>query len=196
MLSAISPAPRRQSGSAHRTAPGRYAYLRFPVTSVATALLCLLPPLPHGLRLFRRGSTWDRTPAFGRDDLLTVAKVADLANTPTPRTTHGRPRSWPPRPRPPTRPTSAAAGPSWPTAPGSGGRARSQRLLADEGGLSGRTAAWRWRSRAACNTARAWPTPVTGYRRRAVGTHGRHRSRGASHGEASGRDGRHTQGKA
>ena len=28
MLSAISPAPRRQSGSAHRTAPGRYAYLR------------------------------------------------------------------------------------------------------------------------------------------------------------------------
>ena len=31
--------------------------------------------------LFRRGSTWDRTPAFGRDDLLTVAKVADLANT-------------------------------------------------------------------------------------------------------------------
>ena len=24
---------------------------------------------------------WDRTPAFGRDDLLTVAKVADLANT-------------------------------------------------------------------------------------------------------------------
>ena len=32
-------------------------------------------------RLFRRGATWDRTPAFGRDDLLTVAKVADLANT-------------------------------------------------------------------------------------------------------------------
>ena len=147
MLPAINPAPRRHSGSAHRTAPGRYAYLRVPVTSVATALLCLLPPLPHGLlsrslipfrqlymsgraitpttdrrnemanntngkpvaeirvgritatiwqntptddgvfysvhitRLFRRGSTWDRTPAFGRDDLLTVAKVADLANT-------------------------------------------------------------------------------------------------------------------
>ena len=35
----------------------------------------------HITRLFRRGSTWDRTPAFGRDDLLTVAKVADLANT-------------------------------------------------------------------------------------------------------------------
>ena len=32
----------------------------------------------HITRLFRRGSTWDRTPAFGRDDLLTVAKVADL----------------------------------------------------------------------------------------------------------------------
>ena len=29
----------------------------------------------HITRLFRRGSTWDRTPAFGRDDLLTVAKV-------------------------------------------------------------------------------------------------------------------------
>ena len=28
MLSAMSPAPRRQSGSAHRTAPGRYANLR------------------------------------------------------------------------------------------------------------------------------------------------------------------------
>ena len=35
----------------------------------------------HITRLFRRGSTWDRTSAFGRDDLLTVAKVADLANT-------------------------------------------------------------------------------------------------------------------
>ena len=35
----------------------------------------------HITRLFRRGSTWDRTPAFGHDDLLTVAKVADLANT-------------------------------------------------------------------------------------------------------------------
>ena len=35
----------------------------------------------HITRLFRRGSNWDRTPAFGRDDLLTVAKVADLANT-------------------------------------------------------------------------------------------------------------------
>ena len=33
----------------------------------------------HITRLFRRGSTWDRTPAFGRGDLLTVAKVADLA---------------------------------------------------------------------------------------------------------------------
>ena len=64
------------------------------------------------------------------------------------------------------------------------------------GGLSGRTAAWRWRSRAECNTARAWPTPVTGYHRRAAGTHGRHRSRGAGHGAASGRDGRHTQGEA
>ena len=49
MLSAISPAPRRQSGSAHRTAPGRFADLRVPVTSVAAALLFLLPPLPHGL---------------------------------------------------------------------------------------------------------------------------------------------------
>ena len=57
-----------------------------------------------------------------------------------PRPRHGTP--W--RPRPPPRPTSAAAGPSWPTAPGTGGRARSQRLLADEGGLSGRTAGWRW----------------------------------------------------
>ena len=46
-----------------------------------------------------------------------------------PRPRHGTP--W--RPRPPTRPTSAAAGPSWPTAPGTGGRARSQRRLADEG---------------------------------------------------------------
>ena len=27
----------------------------------------------HITRLFRRGSTWDRTPAFGRDDLLTQA---------------------------------------------------------------------------------------------------------------------------
>ena len=35
----------------------------------------------HITRLFRRGLNWDRTPAFGRDDLLTVAKVADLANT-------------------------------------------------------------------------------------------------------------------
>ena len=40
----------------------------------------------HITRLFRRGSNWDRTPAFGRDDLLTVAKVADLA------------RVWPRRP--------------------------------------------------------------------------------------------------
>ena len=32
-------------------------------------------------RLFRRGTTWDRSPSFGRDDLLTVAKVADMANT-------------------------------------------------------------------------------------------------------------------
>ena len=32
-------------------------------------------------RLFRRGTNWDRSPSFGRDDLLTVAKVADIANT-------------------------------------------------------------------------------------------------------------------
>jgi hypothetical protein len=32
-------------------------------------------------RLFRRGTNWDRSPSFGRDDLLTVAKVADMANT-------------------------------------------------------------------------------------------------------------------
>ena len=30
----------------------------------------------HITRLFHRGLNWDRTPAFGRDDLLTVAKVA------------------------------------------------------------------------------------------------------------------------
>ena len=35
----------------------------------------------HIIRLFRGGLSWDRTPEFGRDDLLTVAKVADLANT-------------------------------------------------------------------------------------------------------------------
>ena len=64
------------------------------------------------------------------------------------------------------------------------------------GALSGCTAAWGWRSRAECNTVRACPTPVTGYHRRAAGTHGCHRSRGAGHGEASGRDGRHTQGEA
>ena len=29
----------------------------------------------HITRFFRRGLNWDRTPAFGRDDLLTVAKV-------------------------------------------------------------------------------------------------------------------------
>ena len=27
------------------------------------------------------GTNWDRSPSFGRDDLLTVAKVADIANT-------------------------------------------------------------------------------------------------------------------
>ena len=32
-------------------------------------------------RLFRRETNWDRAPSFGRDDLLTVAKVADMANT-------------------------------------------------------------------------------------------------------------------
>ena len=32
-------------------------------------------------RLYRRDEKWERAHAFGRDDLLTVAKVADLANT-------------------------------------------------------------------------------------------------------------------
>ena len=71
-------------------------------------------------------------------------------------------------------------------------RMRDRAVKADKA----RTAAWRWRSRAECNTVRACPTPVTGYHRRAAGTHGCHRSRGAGHGEASGWDGRHTQGEA
>ena len=32
-------------------------------------------------RLYRRDDTWERSPSFGRDELLTVAKVADMANT-------------------------------------------------------------------------------------------------------------------
>ena len=32
-------------------------------------------------RLYRRDEKWERSHAFGRDDLLTVAKVADMANT-------------------------------------------------------------------------------------------------------------------
>ena len=32
-------------------------------------------------RLYRRDEKWERAHAFGRDDLLTVAKVADMANT-------------------------------------------------------------------------------------------------------------------
>ena len=32
-------------------------------------------------RLYRRDEQWERAHTFGRDDLLTVAKVADLANT-------------------------------------------------------------------------------------------------------------------
>ena len=90
-------------------------------------------------------------------------------------------------------PPRGRAGRPHPAAVGALGRRGRWRT---RGGLSGRTAAWRWRSRAECNTARAWPTPVTGYHRRAAGTHGRHRSRGAGHPEASGRDGRHTQGEA
>ena len=32
-------------------------------------------------RLYRQGTGWMRTASFGRDDLLTVAKIADMANT-------------------------------------------------------------------------------------------------------------------
>jgi hypothetical protein len=32
-------------------------------------------------RLFKDGENWERTESFGRDDLLLVAKVADLAHT-------------------------------------------------------------------------------------------------------------------
>ena len=32
-------------------------------------------------RLYRDGEEWKSTASFGRDDLLTVVKVADLANT-------------------------------------------------------------------------------------------------------------------
>ena len=32
-------------------------------------------------RLYRDGDSWKRTGSFGRDDLLTVAKVADMAHT-------------------------------------------------------------------------------------------------------------------
>ena len=32
-------------------------------------------------RLYRRDEQWERAHTFGRDDLLTVAKVADMANT-------------------------------------------------------------------------------------------------------------------
>lgn len=32
-------------------------------------------------RLYRDGDSWKRSESFGRDDLLTVAKVADLAHT-------------------------------------------------------------------------------------------------------------------
>ena len=49
LLCAISPAPRRQSGSAHRAAPGRYADLRSLSRSLLLPLLVLPPPLPHGL---------------------------------------------------------------------------------------------------------------------------------------------------
>ena len=50
MLSAISPAPRRQSGSAHRAAPGRYAYLRslsrpLPLRPVPPATAPARPPV-------------------------------------------------------------------------------------------------------------------------------------------------------
>jgi hypothetical protein len=32
-------------------------------------------------RIYNDGDTWKSTESFGRDDLLTVAKVADIANT-------------------------------------------------------------------------------------------------------------------
>ena len=32
-------------------------------------------------RLYKDGDTWQSTPSFGRNDLLLVAKVADLAHT-------------------------------------------------------------------------------------------------------------------
>lgn len=32
-------------------------------------------------RLYKDGDDWKDSPSFGRDDLLVVAKVADLANT-------------------------------------------------------------------------------------------------------------------
>lgn len=32
-------------------------------------------------RLYKDGDDWKRSESFGRDDLLTVAKVADLAHT-------------------------------------------------------------------------------------------------------------------
>ena len=68
----------------------------------------------HITRLFRRGSTWDRTPAFGRDDLLTVAKVADLANTRIYELQNAiefrNPRTTPTTPAPPNA-RNAAAGP-------------------------------------------------------------------------------------
>ena len=68
----------------------------------------------HITRLFRRGSTWDRTPAFGRDDLLTVAKVADLANTRIYELQNAiefrNPRTTPTPPAPPNA-RNAAAGP-------------------------------------------------------------------------------------
>ena len=33
-------------------------------------------------RLYKDGDAWQSTPSFGRNDLLLVAKVADLAHTP------------------------------------------------------------------------------------------------------------------
>jgi hypothetical protein len=35
-------------------------------------------------RIFRTDDGWQRTPSFGRDDLLVVAKLADLAHTRVP----------------------------------------------------------------------------------------------------------------
>ena len=43
-------------------------------------------------RLYRRDEKWERSHAFGRDDLLTVAKVADMANTRIPRIAGRGPR--------------------------------------------------------------------------------------------------------